>query len=61
MILSITEETPINHKELRNKGYVKPFQKGSLELDNGLISYYYTPHTASVKKLRLIVVPFKFI
>ena len=31
-ILSIPEETPIDPKELRKNGYVKPFQKGRLEL-----------------------------
>ena len=29
-ILSSTEETPIEPKELINKGYVKPFKKGRL-------------------------------
>ena len=58
-ILSSPEETTIYPKELRNKGCVKPFQKGRLELDNVLISYYYTPKTAIVRQLRLIMVPVK--
>ena len=40
--------------------YVKPFQKVRMELVNGLIFYYYTPHTSRVTQLRLIVVPVKF-
>ena len=32
-ILSIPEETTIDPKELRNNGYVKPFQQVSLDLD----------------------------
>ena len=42
MILSCTEETPIETKEPRKKGYVEPFQQGHMELDNGLIYYYDT-------------------
>ena len=42
-ILSSPEDTPIEPKELRNKGYVKPFQQGLLHLDNGFIIYYNTP------------------
>ena len=38
-ILFSPEETPVNPKELRYKGYVKPFQKVCLELHNGLIFY----------------------
>ena len=38
-ILYSTEETHIEPKELRNKGYVKPFQQERLGLDNGLIPY----------------------
>ena len=38
-ILSSLEETPIDSTYLRNKGYVKPFQKVHLDLYNGLISY----------------------
>ena len=29
-------------------------------MDNGLILYYDTPHTARVSKIRIIVVPAKF-
>ena len=43
------------------KGYAKHFQQGRLDLDNGLISYYYTPRTAKVREIRLKVVPVKFI
>ena len=46
---------------MRNKGCVKPFQKGRLELDSSLISYCDTPSTARVRQLRLRVVPVKFI
>ena len=35
-ILSSTQETTIDPKQFRNKGYVKPFQQGNMELDNGL-------------------------
>ena len=59
-ILSSPEETPINNKEFINKGYVKNFQKGRLDMDNGLIYYYETPHTARVRQPRLRVVPVKF-
>ena len=59
-ILSIPEETPIDPKELIKKGYAKPFQKGRLELDNGLIYYYYTMHTVRVRQLSLRVVHIKF-
>ena len=59
-ILSVTEETPIYHKELIKNRYVKPFQKGCLELENFLIFYYYTPHTDRVRQLRLRVVPVNF-
>ena len=59
-ILSSPEETPINPKEFRNKGYVKPFQQGRLDLDKIWISYYDTPLIARVRQLRLRVVPFKF-
>ena len=38
-ILSVTQETKIHTKELSNKGYVKPFEKGRMELYNVLISY----------------------
>ena len=41
-ILSSPEETLIEPKEFRNKGYVKPFHQVSLDLNNGLISYYDT-------------------
>ena len=41
-------------------GYVKPFQQGRLELENGLVSYYDNLRTSRVRKLRLIVVPVKF-
>ena len=60
-ILSILEETPVSPKELSNKGYAKTFHQGCLNLDDGLILYYDTPCTARVRKLRLIVVPIKFI
>ena len=43
-----------------NKGYVKTFKQGRLELDTGWISYYDTPCTARVKHLSLRVVPVKF-
>ena len=59
--LYIPEDTSIEPKEFINKGCVKPFQKGHLELDNGLISYYDTPRIARVIQLRLRVVPVKFI
>ena len=39
---------------------VKPFNQRSLELDNGLIPYYDTPHTSRVRQLRMRVVPIKF-
>ena len=60
-ILYGPEDIPIHPKELRNNGYVKPFHKRFLDLENELISYYDTPHTARVRKLRLRVVPVKFI
>ena len=47
-ILSSPEEANIDPKEFRNKGYVKHFQQGRLELENFLISYYDTPRTARV-------------
>ena len=37
------EETPIKTKELMNYRYVKPFQKGRLDLENVLIFYYERP------------------
>ena len=43
-----------------NKGYVKLFKQERLELENGLISYYDTPHAAMVRQLRLRVSPVKF-
>ena len=59
-ILSSLEETPIDPKEFRKKGYVKPFKQGRLELYNILISYYDTPHTSRVRQLSLRVLPIKF-
>ena len=59
-ILSSPEETYIYPKELRNKGCVKPFQQGHMELENGLISYYENPSTSSVRQIKLRVVPVKF-
>ena len=59
-ILSSPEEKPIEPKELKNKGYVKPFKQGLLDLDNGLISYYDTPCTVRVRQLRPRLVPIKF-
>ena len=59
-ILSGPEETPIDPKELSNKGYVKPFQQGRMYLINELIYYYDTPHTPRIRQLSLIVVPVKF-
>ena len=59
-ILSIPDKTPIDSKELRKNGCVKPFQKGHLELGNGSISYYDTLLADRVRKLRLRVVPVKF-
>ena len=56
-ILSSPEETSIDPKELKNKGYVKPFKKGSLYLDSGFISYYNTPRTTRVRQLMLRLVP----
>ena len=45
---------------MRNKGNVKPFQQGRLELNNDMIFYYDTPLKAIVRKIRLIVVPLRF-
>ena len=59
-ILSGPEETTIDPKELINKGYVRTFNQGHIELGNGLIFYYYTSHTARVTQLRLRVAPAKF-
>ena len=59
--LSFPEETPIEPKELRNKGYFKPFQQVHMELNNGLISYYDTPRTARVRQIILRGVPVSFI
>ena len=59
-ILFSPEETPVNPKELRYKGYVKPFQKVCLELHNGLIFYLKCIYTDRVRKLRLKVVHVKF-
>ena len=59
-ILSRLEETPIEPKELREKGYIKPFQKLSLELYNGLIYYFNTPHMDRVRQLMLRVAPVNF-
>ena len=42
-ILFFLEEKPIDPKYLRNNGYARPFQKGLLYLNNGLI-FYYGPH-----------------
>ena len=39
--------------------YVKPFNQGRLEQDNGLITHYETSRTDRVRKIRLIVVPVK--
>ena len=52
---------PIYPNELKNNGCVKPFQQGRLELYNGLIFYYNTPHIYRVRKLGLILVPVRFI
>ena len=41
-------------------GCAKPFHQGHMDLENSLILYYETPHTARVRKLILVVVPFKF-
>ena len=60
-ILSVPEETLVTPKELSNKGYAKTFHQGCIYLDDGLILYYDTPCTARARKLRLIVVPIKFI
>ena len=60
-ILSGMQETPIEPKELRNKGYIKPFQQESMEFNNGFILYYDNPRTVGLSQLRLRVVPFKFI
>ena len=54
------EETPIDPKYLRNKGYVKHSQQGRLDLDNVLIFYCDNPLTARVRQIRLRVVPVKF-
>ena len=48
-------------QKLRNKGCVKPFQQGRLDLDNILISYYDTPRTSSFRQQMLRVLPVKFI
>ena len=48
-ILSIPEETHVDAKEFRNKGYVKSFQERRLEMDNGLISYSDTVLSARVR------------
>ena len=61
MILSGTEETLVDPQKLINKGYVKSFQEGELELDNGLIFHYDIPSTSRVSKLRLRVLHVKFI
>ena len=58
LIQSKQQVTP-NSRE--KKGYIKPFQKRLLEFHNGLILYYNTPRTYIVRKLRLRVVPGKFI
>ena len=50
----------IDPKELGNTGYVKPFQHGRLDMENGLITYHETQHTDRVSKPRLKVVPVKF-
>ena len=60
-ILSGLEETPVDPKELSKKGYVKPFQKGCLEMENGLLFYYTNPLIDRVVQLSLRVVPIKFI
>ena len=37
----------IDPKELGNTGYVKPFQHGRLDMENGLITYHETQSHAT--------------
>ena len=54
------EKTPIDPKGLSNKRYIKPFNRGRLEMEKCLIFYYDTPRTSRVRQISLRLVPTKF-
>ena len=61
MILSGTEETHFDPKELGKNGYFKYFKQGCLDLNSGLILYQDSPFTARVRQTRTRAVPVKYI